>query len=734
VLFVLANADKPDRSRGHQRQALLRLVRPGDCPRSYSAKDCCRMTSFLEIALKHAALGLRVFPVARDKGTLTAHGFKDASIDPDTIRAWWTKHPSANPGFAPGASDVAVLDVDHGLTDIDSFIAWRDRNGIPATYTVRSGSRPEFKVHMYFKGAMRDVGTWELNGCSGQVKSLGGYVLAAGSEALHGEKHDKPGAPYEVIDGILGNFAPTPDVVRNLRKPVATQSNNSKVLKTAWGLPVREGGNRTGFLMEQTGALRNLGCGKDAILARMIELNEDPEIIADPVDDARLDRTATNCAKFTVPDPGPEVTIGASKPDAANLPERTRPVYPIEVWDGTALGEFAKLCANDNNIPRKLYAEAFRCALGAVVGDRLSCADVEGGLPRSYTVIVAPKGKGKGTAIRRAVRFFSQTWSGLTSITPGLLSGERDFLWKPKGIGAWIAAASSVPGMARLTKDLDSTIKNKPHMTWGNTLPRILSVHEEMKTFLSTLFIEGGVGSGMEGVVCQLWDDISFHGTATGGRDAVYGEMMFSMLAGVTEQDWFDLLSRGNAVGGGLMSRFNIIGTEGEYENVSRMNPPDFTKLQNAFLPRVTRLEDTHAKVLPTEAADRIISEWSDNLPEGSERMNIHAWRGALLLAWLKHEDFVTAKTAEDAVRLGAYQISSHDYYRTKSADNAIARVQSKILRALELKRTMSKRGLQQSTNAHRDGTDLWNRALDGLLRDRAIGKRDEDGTYYLAD
>ena len=52
-------------------------------------------------------------------------------------------------------------------------------------------------------------------------------------------------------------------------------------------------------------------------------------------------------------------------------------------------------------------------------------------------------------------------------MTPGLLSGERDFAWKPKGIGAHIASASSVPGMARLTKDLDSTIKNKPHMTWG---------------------------------------------------------------------------------------------------------------------------------------------------------------------------------------------------------------------------------------------------------------------------
>ena len=44
--------------------------------------------------------------------------------------------------------------------------------------------------------------------------------------------------------------------------------------------------------MEQTGAMRNLRCGKDAIRARMVELNEDPEIITDQVDEDRLDRTA----------------------------------------------------------------------------------------------------------------------------------------------------------------------------------------------------------------------------------------------------------------------------------------------------------------------------------------------------------------------------------------------------------------------------------------------------------
>jgi len=180
------------------------------------------------------------------------------------------------------------------------------------------------------------------------------------------------------------------------------------------------------------------------------------------------------------------------------------------------------------------------------------------------------------------------------------------------------------------------------------------------------------------------------------------------------------------------MSRFNLIGTEGGFQNVSRMTPPDFSNLQETFLPRVRLLADAGCKIQSTEAADRVISEWADNLPEGSERMNVHAWRNALRLAWLRREDVISEKTAADAVLLGQYQLDSHEYYRTKKLDTPNARVQDKILRALQMKGALSKRHLQQATHAHRDGTELWNRALSGLVQDGRVGKRD-DGVHYLA-
>lgn len=672
--------------------------------------------TLLNAALYCIRRGWAVCP-CNGKVTMYDGGYKNATTDEEQVRAWWTKTPNANPGFVPGKSANTVVDIDTGLTGEESLRAFMRERNIPMTFAVRSGSRPAFKVHLYFQGCGGEsFNGWTDGEYGGDLRATWGHVMAPGSI------HPESGEPYTVLWDVP--LAPVPDWVRSLKAHRKERVVDPTAPITEW---------RNDAMIRILGKMRADGADDEMIRAFAMRTNETR--IQPPLDEDELERIISNACKYPLGNLDPVPVLGpAVQPEAAKLPERMRPVYPVSAWDGTVVAEFAKLCGHDNNVPLKMYAESFRCVLGAVVGDRLSCPGVDGALPRTYTVIVAPKGKGKGTCIRRAVRFFNQTWaSARLSFNPGLLSGERDFEWKPKGIGAWMAAASSVPGMARLCKDLESTSKSKPHLTWGNTLPRVLSVHEEMKTFLSTLFIEGGVGSGMEGVVCQLWDDVVFHGTATGTREAAYGEIMFSMLCGVTEQDWFDLLSRGNAVGGGLMSRFNIIGTEGNYENVSKLHPPDFTALQETFLPRVIQLEDAHARIMPTEAAERIISEWADDLPEGSERMNVHVWRSALLLAWLRHEESISAQTATDAVSLGQYQVASHDFYRTKSADTANARVQARLLRALEMKGPLSKRDLQRYTNAHRDGTELWTRALDGLLRDRAIGKS-EDGAYYLAD
>lgn len=160
------------------------------------------MDSFLDIALQCAARGWYVFPLKpRDKSPIVPGGFKAGTRDPEQIALWWKRTPDANIGIACEASGLAVMDCDHGLTCLDDFIAWRDRNGLPPTYTVRSGRRltadgqPEFGAQMYYSGSFSTQGrkTWKLDGCSGDFKSIGGLVVAPPSI------HPDSGERYEVL-------------------------------------------------------------------------------------------------------------------------------------------------------------------------------------------------------------------------------------------------------------------------------------------------------------------------------------------------------------------------------------------------------------------------------------------------------------------------------------------------------------------------------------------------------
>jgi hypothetical protein len=137
-------------------------------------------------------------------------GWANASNNEDQIRAWWTRWPEANVAVACGLSNLAVLDVDYGLEDDAAALAWLAAVGLPPTYVVRTGRRPEMGLQFYFEGAIPDVGEFHLAGCSGQIKSLGGYVMSAG--CVH---------PVSKQTYVVKNPAPlarTPDIVRALKE------------------------------------------------------------------------------------------------------------------------------------------------------------------------------------------------------------------------------------------------------------------------------------------------------------------------------------------------------------------------------------------------------------------------------------------------------------------------------------------------------------------------------------
>jgi hypothetical protein len=250
-------------------------------------------------------------------GSLAPHGFKDASNDESTVRAWWGHVPDANVAIACGASGLAVLDVDHGFNseaDLTTFLA---KTELPQTYAVRTGRRPELGVQFYFTGVVPDVGLFKWHGCEGQIKSAGGYVMAAGSV------HPDSGEAYTALSG--GECADIPNTVRALR------TVSLPVVQSGPMQQIPEGAGRHSALTSVAGKLRTSGLDADAIFEALVPINE--RVCAVPVSEADLRHIADSVSRYALPEPEPQVLIGgnlAGEPETPPEPVDWRTRYMTE--------------------------------------------------------------------------------------------------------------------------------------------------------------------------------------------------------------------------------------------------------------------------------------------------------------------------------------------------------------------------------------------------------------------
>ena len=77
--------------------------------------------TFLEIALKHAEMGIPVMPVAAGKKSppLVANGTKDATTNPEVIKQWWAQWPEANIAVVGqrAKGGMLIIDDDEGVIE-----------------------------------------------------------------------------------------------------------------------------------------------------------------------------------------------------------------------------------------------------------------------------------------------------------------------------------------------------------------------------------------------------------------------------------------------------------------------------------------------------------------------------------------------------------------------------------------------------------------------------------------
>ncbi len=170
----------------------------------------------LAAALRCAARGWRVLPCRR-KVPLTEHGYLDASSDPETIRAWWQRHPSANVGVATGPPAFDAIDIDtkagvNGFKTLNRLL----RAGLADGYfaIVRT---PSAGMHLYYPPTDQGISTMREHGID--FRSSRGLVVVPPSTI--------DGKPYTVVEWRGGGQPVNWEEIRRFLKPPRPQRTPS---------------------------------------------------------------------------------------------------------------------------------------------------------------------------------------------------------------------------------------------------------------------------------------------------------------------------------------------------------------------------------------------------------------------------------------------------------------------------------------------------------------------------
>jgi len=233
------------------------------------------MSRDLLLAAEHyAALGLPVLPLEvggkAPAGRLVPHGFKDATTDLATIRAWWAAVPDANVGIAtghplPGGGVLAVLDVDPregGDITLDALLT-RHGARLPVGPEARSGGDG---WHHYF---VAPAGTRCAKPGRGlDRKGRGGYVVAAPSVHPSGKRYawhdDRPLRDLAALPAMPAWALPTPRAVGRGAHPDSARGGRAAATASPRGGSEGQGPGAARRQEARPSALQSTGTARSA--------------------------------------------------------------------------------------------------------------------------------------------------------------------------------------------------------------------------------------------------------------------------------------------------------------------------------------------------------------------------------------------------------------------------------------------------------------------------------------
>lgn len=274
-----------------------------------STQIIAQQNEILNAALTYASLGWPVFPVNPDKTPATAHGFKDATTDPEIIKRWFI-NTSYNLAVRTGkTSGFIVIDVDgpegeKSINDLQVLYG-----PLPSTVQQKTGGGGRHLLFEYPGPGIKN----KVNIAPGiDVRGDGGYIVIAPSRHSSGNlyqwepKHMPGEIPFaELPPWWLGFLSG-----ENEKTVTAPQTFRIEG-------PVIPEGSRNRTLFELACSLRAKGLPESAIWAALTTTNA--ERCTPPLDGEELETTFRSAMRY---EPGMMKITPSAKSDFSTPPAR----------------------------------------------------------------------------------------------------------------------------------------------------------------------------------------------------------------------------------------------------------------------------------------------------------------------------------------------------------------------------------------------------------------------------
>jgi hypothetical protein len=415
-----------------------------------------------------------------------------------------------------------------------------------------------------------------------------------------------------------------------------------------------------------------------------------------------------------------EAEVIMSNPTEAQTPNPTSIVYPMDAWKGTLYHDYAELCGQENYIPREFFVESLKTTVGAILSKRLNIANVEGGTPRFYTVLIGYPSAGKNTAVSWATGLFDEDKHVQESTKiDGKDSSKYCLLWHPQetptndALGACITQVSSASGLAKFLPSISKK---------GDTKAQdcLLFKYTELSTMLEKCQIEGS-GLALVSALCDLYDGTEFSIPALSEQKPFGGHLRLSILAGIQPERWDELASGKGIENSGIHSRWNLVPSE-EKRTVPTLVKPDLSH----FGEQIRTLMTKAVPLTADASALTAMKVWHNKLWEIESnrthltRLNILAWRNALHHAWLTGKTMIDGESVSVGTRLADYQLSVRKRYEPLIGDSRLDKAISAIRRCLTERGALSLSELKRGVNYKRLN-HMFEQALAFLFRQAEV-------------